>query len=240
MHWGLRFVPDPLTALNGLTLHDPVPKDSRVYVSTFPTYISSLKFIPILIIKFWRSPSRPTKVERPRSPNFGVAKYWYSEGRSSIHSSIQQTLQGGIRVKIGCGCIEKALTCKTKRMARDSPDGRSIKRAHLVGVESIRRAEVCHPKCQGRSTIDASQASSPPKGLMRKWSLRSFSRAFLRIFSTEGRGARLCWEQSKPKGPNGFSGVVHFWITHSQLRETKKKGARVGEYARSQARGPRP
>jgi len=29
------------------------------------------------------------------------------------------------------------------------------------------------------------------------------SRAFLRIHSTEGRGVRLCWELSNPKGPTG-------------------------------------
>jgi len=29
-------------------------------------------------------------------------------------------------------------------------------------------------------------------------------RAVLRIFSTEGRGVRLCWAPTKPKGPNGY------------------------------------
>jgi len=30
--------------------------------------------------------------------------------------------------------------------------------------------------------------------------------AFLRILSTEGRGVRLCWAFSKPKGPKGSHG----------------------------------
>jgi len=38
------------------------------------------------------------------------------------------------------------------------------------------------------------------------------SRAFLRILSTEGRGVRLCWEHSKPKGPKGHSHSVGFVV----------------------------
>ena len=35
--------------------------------------------------------------------------------------------------------------------------------------------------------------------LMRERSLRSFNKAFLQIFFTEGRGVRLCWQYQKPK-----------------------------------------
>ena len=39
-------------------------------------------------------------------------------------------------------------------------------------------------------------------------------RAFLQIFATEGRGVHICWEHSKPKGPEWKGrGVGLCWAT---------------------------
>ena len=47
--------------------------------------------------------------------------------------------------------------------------------------------------------LAASREPYVPEGLMRKKFLRSFSKAFLQILSTEGQGVRLCWEYQKLK-----------------------------------------